>query len=628
MRRPPAWQTPSQTSTQSVSSVAEGNSTPRLRGESRTGTAPGPYRCGLFTWSAEHGFSLNGTHRYLLGTNVHQDQAGWGDGVTNRSVRRDLDTVKAAGFDFVRGSHYPHDPVFTTHSDEIGLLVWSECVFWGTGPGGTSPWSGGSYPVEEKHRPGFEASVRSQLAEMIRINRNSPSVIAWSMGNEAFFCDDAVLPEVRRFLSELVELSHELDATRPAAVGGVQRGGTDRIGDLAGYNGDGAWLFPDPGVPNLVSEYGSVITDRPGPYAPGWGDLAKEYEPSGDTPFPWRQPWRSGEAVWCGFDHGSIAGRHFGSMGLVDYARLPKRSWYWYRAHYRHIPPPAWPHPGEPARLRLSADRTVLEHADGTDDIHVTVTLTDTAGHPVSACAPVTLTIEHGPGEFAIGRRIRFAPDDPEAPGGPEGNALCALRDGAAAAFFRSYHAGTTLIRATSENLPDAVLELRTADGPPLDGPSPAPLDRHPTPPTAAAPPPGGRTVFGRDNPTGCSSHLPGRASLHVNDGTPETSWAPSPRDPAPWVAVDLERLVTVSGVRVEFTEPGPHRFVVEASRDRDTWTEIAAPVHASPSDASTRHDLEATETVALQVRVRLLHPHDDADEAPGIVALSVLGRL
>lgn len=75
----------------------------------------------------------------------------------------------------------------------------------------------------------------------------------------------------------MVDRSRELDSSRPAAIGGCQRPlgdkRIDRIGDLCGYNGDGASLpdFQNPGVPNIVSEYGSVTSDRPGKYAPGMG---------------------------------------------------------------------------------------------------------------------------------------------------------------------------------------------------------------------------------------------------------------------------------------------------------------------------------------------------------------------
>ncbi|MCP5078228.1 MAG: beta-galactosidase, partial [Psychromonas sp.] len=59
-------------------------------------------------WTADEGFFLNGEHLYLEGVNVHQDHAGWGDAVTKAGVYRDLKLMKDAGFNFIRGSHYPH----------------------------------------------------------------------------------------------------------------------------------------------------------------------------------------------------------------------------------------------------------------------------------------------------------------------------------------------------------------------------------------------------------------------------------------------------------------------------------------------------------------------------------------
>jgi hypothetical protein len=74
----------------------------------------------------------------------------------------------------------------------------------------------------------------------------------------------------------LVAYSHELDPTRAAAIGGSQRGEIDKLGDIAGYNGDGARLFIKPGVASVVSEYGSVIDFRPGKYDAGWGDMESQ----------------------------------------------------------------------------------------------------------------------------------------------------------------------------------------------------------------------------------------------------------------------------------------------------------------------------------------------------------------
>jgi hypothetical protein len=357
-------------------------------------------------WTADSGFYLNGHHVYLRGANVHQDHAGWGDAVTNAGFYRDVRLMKEAGFNFIRGSHYPHDPAFYDACDSLGMLCWSENPFWGIGGSDNTPegyWNSSAYPTVPADQAPFEESVERELREMIQIQRNHPSIIVWSMSNEPFFTAPATLQKARQLLKHLVAVAHECDATRPAAIGGAQRpldsNRIDKLGDVAGYNGDGGALqvFRDPGVPNLVSEYGSVSTPRPGRYDPGWGDLAPD---SGNAVFP----WRAGQAVWCGFDHGSIAGSSLGKMGLVDYFRIPKRAWYWYRQHYRHIPPPVWPRPGVPFGLRLQADK-LSAATDGTDDIRLVVAVVDAHGNVVSNSPPVALTVVSGPGEFPTGQR-------------------------------------------------------------------------------------------------------------------------------------------------------------------------------------------------------------------------------
>ena len=193
-----------------------------------------------------------------------------------------------------------------------------------------------------------------------------------------------------------MKLSHELDPTRPAAVGGAQREGFDKLGDVAGYNGDGARLYINPGFPNLVTEYGSCTADRP-------GDLRSLLGRSSDPAIP----LRSGQAIWAGFQHSSNCGLSMGKMGIIDYFRLPLRAWYWYRNAYLKIPPPEWPKPGVPAKLQLQADRTTLAAPDGTDDCHLIVTVLDAAGRHVSNSPPVTLNVESGPGEFPLARPSR-----------------------------------------------------------------------------------------------------------------------------------------------------------------------------------------------------------------------------
>ena len=226
-------------------------------------------------------------------------------------------------------------------------------------------------------------------------------------------------------------------------MGGAQRPlGKDRIdgiGDVAGYNGDGANIadFQQPGIPSVVTEYGSTTAGRPGKYMAGWGDLGRDEGWKG-------REWRSGQAIWCGFDHGSIFGENMARMGIVDYFRLPKRAWYWYRNEYGHEAPPAWPQEGVPARLRLEASKTTGILADGTDDVQLVVTVLDRDGRELSNSPDVTLSVLSGPGEFPTGRSITFSADSDIRIA--DGNAAEGSH-GLAGLLCRTYGSGGILVR-------------------------------------------------------------------------------------------------------------------------------------------------------------------------------------
>jgi hypothetical protein len=562
-----------------------------------------------FKFTADDGFFLNGEHRYFKGANVHQDHAGWGDAVADSGFYRDVKLVKDAGFDFIRGSHYPHAPAFSEACDELGILFWSENCFWGTG-GFKSSWGGSAYPTNPADDADFEASVKASLRDMIRIHRNHPSIIVWSMDNEVFFSSGSVMPKVRRFLKELVAYTHELDPTRPAGIGGSQRGDIDKLGDVAGYNGDGARLFANPGIPNVVTEYGSTMTDRPGKYAPGWGDLPNTPGVDKNEPGSWRLPWRSGEVIWCAFDHGSLAGRRFGSMGMVDYFRLPKRQWYWYRNEYLHIPPPAWPSNGVPAALKLIADKTTLNSVDGTDDAQLIVTILDKDGRALSNCPPVTLTIESGPGELPTGPSITFAPDSD-----------IAIRDGAAAIEFRSYYSGKSIIRATSPGLKDATVQI-LARGEPrfVAGKTPTvkplPYVRFTESYSAS-----NSIILGRDNPTRASSEAPGHSARLANDGNPATFWQADSDDTNAWLRIDLERVVTISRTKLTFPAPGDWRYKIEISDNGDSWKMITDQTTGGNHSAE-RSDVISGSVIGRFVRISIV----ESDQPAGLAEVEVFG--
>lgn len=521
-----------------------------------------PFGFRWFEWTADKGFFLNGKHLYIKGANVHQDQAGWGDAVTDSASARDVQMMKDAGFDFIRGSHYPHSPAFVDACDRKGMLFWSEAPFWGIG--GFKPdgyWNASAYPVNDRDKAGFEASALAQLREMIRIHRNHPSIIAWSMSNEAFFSAPEAMDGVRGLLKKMVDESHRLDSTRPAAVGGAQRplgdGRIDRIGDIAGYNGDGATQpdFQRPGVANIVSEYGSVTAERPGTYGPGWGDLRKN-----DT---WKgYPWRSGQAIWCGFDHGSIAGSALGKMGIVDYFRIPKRSWYWYRNAYKGIAPPAWPKDEAPAILKLVPSKTTEIRADGTEDVHLGVMICDAQGDIVNRSPAVTLKVISGPGIFPTGKSITFREDSD-----------IRILEGQAAITLRSYYAGVTVVEASADGLPSVRLALNFIAAPAyVEGQSQEMPDHLYRRFEAAQTILDAVQQFGFNNPAFASSSAGGRAPGLATDGDKATYWQPSPEDNSPYWILDTEKRLLLKQVAIVFAEKCVHRFKIELSDDRVNW--------------------------------------------------------
>jgi hypothetical protein len=438
-----------------------------------------PFGFRWFAWSASQGFSLNGSHYWIQGGNVHQDHAGWGDGVSDSAHYRDVKMVKDAGMNFIRGSHYPKAPAFSDACDQLGVLLLSENCFWG-GFGGSGGWPyNGAYPSTSADFDAFDNNVLASLTDMIRIHRNHPSIVVWSMGNEDFF-NGGPADRVIALLKKSVALTHQLDPAptgRPAAIGGAQSslGGTApaTLGDVAGYNGDGIGQgvpSTDPGMPNLVTEYGSVSSTRPGSYDPGWANLPVT------NGMPTQYAWRSGVAKWCVFDHGTQADASYGIMGIVDYFRIPKRSYYWYRNAYAKVAPPTWPASGTPAALKLTASTTTLSAVDGTQDAWLLVTVVDSTGKPISNNVKVTLTVKSGPGELPTGPSITFTPS------GSGAASDIAVRDGQAAIEFRTYYSGTSVIEATSQGLTSDSITI-TSQGSPafVEGQTP-PADNRPYP--------------------------------------------------------------------------------------------------------------------------------------------------
>jgi hypothetical protein len=570
-----------------------------------------PFGIRWFKWTADRGFFLNGEHYYFHGANVHQDHAGWADATTDAGSYRDVKFMKDAGFDFIRGSHYPHHPAFADACDTLGVLFWSENCFWAAGGAqkeGT--WTASCYPPVEADQAPFEQNVLDTLRDEIRIFRNHPSIVVWSMCNEVFFSAKAELPKTKALLTKEVELTHQLDPTRPAAIGGAQRQDIDKLGDVAGYNGDGARLFINPGIPSAVTEYGSVTSLRPGNY----DGQFKRNELTATTP---EYPWRSGQVIWCGFDYGTIFGPAAGSKGVVDFFRIPKRSWYWYRHEFLHIDPPVWPVEGTPAKLALKTDQSTIHGTDATEDAEIFVTVEDKEGKPLSNSPPVTLTIESGPGEFPTGRSMTFDPDSD-----------IAIRDGQAAMEFRSYQGGTSILRASSPGLEDATLAISTTGEPAfVPGKTPLVADRPyvrpPSRPTASEKKMAAQNMA-LNRPCNSSGEAPQHTASLATDGNAATYWQAPDNKPGAWWFVDLEHPYTISSIEIRFPKAGAYQYTIETSTDAKTWTPLLDESKTTSTDKTRTESFPEKKNCEM---IRVTFTGLPAGEPAAIAEVKVLGR-
>lgn len=182
-------------------------------------------------WSAARGLELNGAPIKLNGGNVHHDTGILGAAAFDRAEERKVELLKAEGFNAVRTAHNPPSRAFLEACDRLGLFVMDE-IFDG--------WAKG----KNKHDYSvfFAEWWQRDVDAWIKRDRNHPSVIIWSIGNEMF---ERTTADGQRIARELAERVRSLDATRPvsAGVNGAGKNGPWEQLDplfaalaLAGYN--------------------------------------------------------------------------------------------------------------------------------------------------------------------------------------------------------------------------------------------------------------------------------------------------------------------------------------------------------------------------------------------------------
>jgi len=180
-----------------------------------------------FHFDANRGFFLNGENMKIKGVCLHHDCGCLGAACHERAIERKIEILKEIGCNAIRTSHNPPAPELLDYCDRYGLLVMDEAF---------DEWKKGK--TEYGYHKYFEEWADKDLKSMIYRDRNHPSIIMWSVGNEI---PEQSSPEGVKILRKLVKLVHEEDPTRPVTsacnnIKAANETGFADLLDVVGYN--------------------------------------------------------------------------------------------------------------------------------------------------------------------------------------------------------------------------------------------------------------------------------------------------------------------------------------------------------------------------------------------------------
>ena len=295
-------------------------------------------------FDASTGFFLNGESMKLKGVCIHHDAGALGAAVPSEVWRRRLVKLKEVGCNAIRMSHYPHQDYLYELCDELGFLVQDEAFDeWEAGKNKwIEGWNAGT-PGKDGYHDSFKEWAERDVSDMIMRNKNHPSIIMWSIGNEIDYPNDPYTHEIlntgrnpqiysKGYLADhppasrlgelskqLVAIAKQADTTRPvtAALAGVVMSNTtsypDNL-DLVGYN---------------YQEYRYADDHKTYPQRLIYGSE------NGKSPEAWIAVDTSknifGQFLWTGFDFMGEAGRwpsRSSGAGLLNLAGFPKADFY------------------------------------------------------------------------------------------------------------------------------------------------------------------------------------------------------------------------------------------------------------------------------------------------------------
>ncbi len=319
-----------------------------------------------FNFDAAKGFSLNGTPMKILGVCMHHDLGALGSAINVRAMERQLEILKEMGCNAIRTAHNPPAPELLDLCDRMGFLVMDEAF---------DMWK--KKKNSKDYHLNFPEWHTADLQAMVKRDRNHPSIILWSIGNEIREQFDSTGVALTK---ELVKIVKDLDTTRPVLSGLTETDSTKNFMYQAGvldiyglnYNHKLYKDFPKnyPGKILLGTETTSSLDTRgfyemPSDSIRRWPKDGKTKFKEGNAEFAasaydnvsayWgsthEETWKevkkydhvSGLFVWTGFDYlgeplpypWPARSSYF---GIVDLAGFPKDAYYLYQSEWTNKP--------------------------------------------------------------------------------------------------------------------------------------------------------------------------------------------------------------------------------------------------------------------------------------------------
>jgi beta-galactosidase len=285
-------------------------------------------------FDAKEGFFLNGKHIKIHGTNNHQDHAGVGTAMPDALQEFRIKTLKDFGCNAYRCSHNPPTPELLDACDRLGMLV-----------------------IDENRLMGITSTHFNDIKRLVQRDRNHPSIISWSIGNEEWGIEGN--DKGARIASTMQAYTKSLDSTRgiTAAISGGWQEGISNVIDVMGVNYVGQINTDEhhakfPNQPSWGTEEGSTRATRGIYFDDTKAQVMAAYD---KKPIPnfysiedgWKyyvaRDYLAGMFIWTGFDYRGEPTPYgwpsvLSPFGMMDLCGFPKDNIYYLKSWWANKP--------------------------------------------------------------------------------------------------------------------------------------------------------------------------------------------------------------------------------------------------------------------------------------------------